>query len=197
MKKLIARPVMLIAALSLLAGACGSGVESDLLAYGDVSVSGTPLPVFVPEGPDGAIGGQAPTLEGVGFDGEPVEFLPGSGPSVILFLAHWCSFCQAEVPVVTEWVEANPDTMGVQLLAVATGTDPTAPNYPPGPWLEREGFPGPVLVDDENGTAAQAYGLSRYPYWVAIDSSGAVLGRLSGGIPADSLDDFFGAVAAS
>jgi hypothetical protein len=37
-----------------------------------------------------------------------------------------------------------------------------------------------VLVDAERGTAAAAYGLESFPYFVALDAAGKVTGRASG-----------------
>ncbi|NCZ56650.1 MAG: hypothetical protein EBY86_08450 [Acidimicrobiia bacterium] len=55
---------------------------------------------------------------------------PGT-PMLLVFLAHWCPHCQAEVPVLVKWNQSMlvPDNLDV--IAVATGTDETAPNYPP------------------------------------------------------------------
>lgn len=73
--------------------------------------------------------------------------------------------------------------VGVDLIAVATSSTPTQGNYPPSVWLEREGFPFPVIYDDEEGTAAASYGLSAFPFWVIVDSSGKVVERFSGQLP--------------
>jgi len=38
------------------------------------------------------------------------------------------------------------------------------------------------MADSASGTAANAYGLPGFPYFVALDSSGKVIGRSSGEI---------------
>jgi hypothetical protein len=42
-------------------------------------------------------------------------------------------------------------------------------------------------VDDSDESAAHAYGLTAFPLTVFVDSSGTVVGRASGGIPAVDL----------
>jgi hypothetical protein len=44
-----------------------------------------------------------------------------------------------------------------------------------------------VLVDSDNA-AAQAVGLSAYPFFVAVDGDGTVVLRTSGELTADELD---------
>ena len=41
------------------------------------------------------------------------------------------------------------------------------------------------MADSASGTAANAYGLPAFPYFVALDSSGKVVGRTSGEITTD------------
>ena len=38
----------------------------------------------------------------------------------------------------------------------------------------------PTLVDDEQGTAGDAFGLSSFPFFVVVDGSGKVIYRTSG-----------------
>lgn len=158
-------------------GAALSAESGNVQAYGDIAIAGESLPRH--EGaPDPAAGMDAPTITG-----ETTSVAPGSTPTIVLFLAHWCPACQAEVPQLTNWVEENGMPVGVDLIAVATSSTPTQGNYPPSVWLEREGFPFPVIYDDEESTAAASYGLSAFPFWVIFDSSGKVVERFSGQLP--------------
>jgi len=68
----------------------------------------------------------------------------------------------------------------IDVIGVATGTTPDRPNYPPSDWLEREKFPFPVMADSSDYDAANAYGLSAFPYFVVFDSSGKLVTRASG-----------------
>lgn len=146
-------------------------------------------------------GQPAPTLTGVDPMGDPVTIDPGvDGPMVVAFVAHWCPHCQAEVPRLVDVAGAEGESEGVELAAVATGSDPGRPNFPPGEWLESEGWPGPVLVDSEAEpgqlpTAAAAYGESGFPFMVAIDADGDVVARASGEQDEDGLRDMFAAAA--
>ena len=70
------------------------------------------------------------------------------------------------------------------------------PNYPPSAWLERENWPFPVMVDSAGGTAAQAYGLPSYPYFVFTDAQGAVVGRAVGEIAPSDLQKILTALEA-
>jgi thiol-disulfide isomerase/thioredoxin len=125
-----------------------------------------------------------------------VSVTPGGTPTIVLFLAHWCSHCQAEVPRLTDWVETNGMPVGMELISVATSSTPSQGNFPPSVWLEREEFPFPVIYDDEDSTAAVAYGLSAFPYWVVLDSDGRVVQRFTGELPnPEAISSLFSEVA--
>jgi thioredoxin-related protein len=47
----------------------------------------------------------------------------------------------------------------------------------------------PVIADSQGKDAANAFGLSGYPYFVLVDAQGNVFKRLSGEIPMDELTD--------
>ena len=152
-----------------------------------VTIAGTALPAFGDD-PDPAIGMAAPALTGAGFDGSPVTIEPASGNvTLVVFLAHWCPHCQREVPVLTEWEQQGGVPDGVDVVSVATATSNERPNYPPSSWLAGEHWPFAVLADDPNYTAAGAYGLSSFPYFVVLDADGNVAARTSGEIEPDEL----------
>ena len=159
-----------------------------------VTVTGTRLPMLNDPTNDPAIGKTAPTLTGVAFKGTPVTIGPTGQAHVVIFVAHWCPHCQAEVPRIVAL--ANAGQIPVPIVTVATGTDPSAPNYPPSSWLAREGWPYPVMVDTKTETAATAYGLPGYPFLVFVNAQGQVVGRLSGEIAPSDLTKLFTALAA-
>ena len=120
-----------------------------------VTVDGTPLPDYdAAKSPDPGVGKTIPTLHGVSvLDGTPVTVKPTGKPQMVLFVAHWCPHCQAEVPELVDL--ANQGVFdGVDVTAVATGTNAEAPNYPPSAWLEDVKWPFPVLADSPQFTAA-------------------------------------------
>lgn len=120
---------------------------------------------------------------------------------VIAFLAHWCPHCQAEVPRLVELADAQGDLDGVELVAVATRSDDRRPQFPPGEWLAGEDWPGRVMVDsdaapDEAPAALAAYGVSSFPFLVAVDADGEVVARAAGEQGTDGLRALFEAARA-
>lgn len=151
-----------------------------------VSVTGAPLPPVSPDGSDPAIGTPAPQLVGASFDGTPVVVGPGA-PTLVLFLAHWCPHCQAEVPRLVSWFQSGQVPAGVNVVGVATATAAERENFPPSAWLAAAGFPWPVLADSPAYDAAAAFGVDAFPYFVMYDAAGNVLFRASGEIEMDAL----------
>jgi cytochrome c biogenesis protein CcmG, thiol:disulfide interchange protein DsbE len=152
-------------------------------ATGEVVVTGAALPEL-PAGAtrDAAVGLPAPHLEGTGLDGEELT-VPSAGiPTVVAFLAHWCPHCQREVPQLVDWFVEDGLPADVDLVAVATANERTATNFPAGEWLHREAWPVPTMLDDEDNSSGLAYGVSGYPFFVAIDAEGTVVARTSGAI---------------
>jgi thiol-disulfide isomerase/thioredoxin len=165
----------------------GSGQSGSATTHetGPVAVSGAALPRYGGPDKDNAIGDTIPTLSGGSFDGSKVSIGPNGEPQVVMFVAHWCPHCQAEVPRVVDLAKQGAfDGLGVS--TVATGTNPNYPNYPPSAWLADQSWPFPVMADSPQSTAAEAYGLSAYPFFVFVDANGKVAGRATGEIaPAD------------
>lgn len=143
------------------------------------SITGEPLPQFENPNGDAAVGLAAPEVSGTDFTGKPTAIKADGRPKVVIFLAHWCPHCQAEVPLIQTWVSAGGVPQGVDLVSVATGIDPSRPNYPPEAWLQREGWTVPVIVDPTNSVAS-AYGLPAYPFWVFVGPDGKVVARAVG-----------------
>jgi cytochrome c biogenesis protein CcmG, thiol:disulfide interchange protein DsbE len=135
-----------------------------------------------------------PTLTGSDQAGEPLTIAPDGRPKMIVFVAHWCPHCQREVPVVQQWIDDGGLPAGVELVSVSTAIDANRPNYPPDRWLADEGWTAPVLVDGDN-TAAEAAGLSVYPFFVAVGGDGTVVQRTSGELSTAQLDDIASTLA--
>lgn len=129
---------------------------------------------------DPARGAVAPVLKGFAFDGTPLTIAPTGKPKMVVFLAHWCSHCNAEVPRLIEWKNSGtmPADMGV--IGVSTGARNDAPNWPPSQWVVDKGWPWPVMADSEDQGAALAFGVSGYPGLLLLDGDGKVLARRSG-----------------
>jgi thiol-disulfide isomerase/thioredoxin len=162
-----------------------------------VTISGEDLPEYPSDAAtqladpatDPAVGQRIPGLSGQSFDGSDVTVDPADGrPKVIVFLAHWCPHCQAEVPRIQQWIEEGNQPDGVDIYAVSTGVRQDQPNYPPSAWMAREGWTPPVLLDDDTGTAATSFGLTGFPYFVLVDGEGNVVQRGSGELPVEDFD---------
>ena len=93
----------------------------------DVTTDVTPLPrydsaTYSRNRKDPAIGMTMPTLHGKSvFDGKPVTIAPNGKPQAIVFVAHWCPHCQAEVPRLVALAKQGV-FKGLEVTAVATGT---------------------------------------------------------------------------
>lgn len=157
-------------------------VPSGPVNFGDIRVSGAALPEAPQAGADPAIGQAVPEIKGEQFNGDALT-IPASGtPKVVMFLAHWCPHCQKEVPEISAYLAKNGMPAGVDLYAVATSSNETRPNFPASKWLVKEGWPVRTIADSEKNAAAAAYGVTGFPYFVAVGADGKVLARTSGEI---------------
>lgn len=198
-RSILQSPVLWVGAITLLAAivaiALSSGGDSaptsDVEETAFAETIGDPLPLFA--SPNDAAGLAAPQLIAQTLDGDRAQIRPDDGVArVIVFLAHWCSHCQAELPRIVDWMAANEVPDGVEILAVSTSVDTTAANYPPSAWFEQEGFTGTILVDNDDSSLAQGYGLGGFPFGAAVGADGTVLTRWAGEISSDE----FGAIVA-
>lgn len=82
-------PIVLLAALMVLAAACGESEEGSIQQTRPVEITGEALPVFPEAGADPAVGMEIPELSGASFDGTAVEIADDGRPKVLLILAHW------------------------------------------------------------------------------------------------------------
>ncbi len=150
------------------------------LETSSVQVVGESLPPYA--GPDPAIGLAAPSITATTLDGARVEVGGEGSPRVMGFFAHWCPHCQAEAPLVVDWLAAGDLPEGVDVIAVSTSVTEGADNYPPSAWFKRIKWTNTVLLDSPEGEAAMSHGVTGFPFWVAVDSTGNVVARDSGEI---------------
>ena len=111
---------------------------------------------------------------------------------MVVFLAHSCPHCNAEIPVLIDWMASGGLPEGIQIMGVPTAVSRNAVNYPPDEWLAGRGWPWPVLVDESSGdggagTAAEAFGATAWPYLVIIGADGLVKVRATGEQTIDEL----------
>ncbi len=176
-----------------------STVSAELPEYlvgeiGALDVTGDPLPMFGGDtASDPAIGMAAPVLVGADFAGNPVRVDAATdGPTMLVFLAHWCPHCNAEVPVLNELRDAGSFPDDLDIVAVSTAVSPDRPNFPPSEWINDVGWTYPVIVDGVDMAAGTfigptAYGLDGFPFTVLIDADGNVAARWSGESTTDQI----------
>ena len=160
-----------------------------------LAIQGAALPELPDSGADPAVGQPIPSLSGIGLDGHPMTIGPNDGAEVIVAVAHWCPHCQAEIPKLTAWLADNPLPEGVRVVTLSTAIDPARPNYPPSAWLEREGWPAPVLTDDADSSGLVALGLNVFPGFVFVNADGTVASRATAEIGTDAFAAGIAAIA--
>jgi cytochrome c biogenesis protein CcmG, thiol:disulfide interchange protein DsbE len=159
-----------------------------LQALGPVDVCGTALPPLTADDPadDEAVGMTAPTLVGVDFDGNPVRVdAAQDGPTMVVFVAHWCPHCNAEIPVLNELRDAGSFPDDLNIVAVSTAPRTDGSHFPPAEWLDDVDWQWPAMadgVDIATGSflAADAYGVNSFPFITVVDADGKVAARWSG-----------------
>lgn len=178
---LIAGIVGVVVVAALIAAVALGGSTSPGSEFGSPDVDGA-LPLMPSNTPidTTATGLTAPSIVGSDFAGNEVAIQNDGRAKAIVFLAHWCPHCQAEVPRVQQWLDATGGVEGVDVYSVTTAMNSAQPNYPPSEWLEREGWTAPVIRDDQDRTALIAYGAGGFPFWVFVEEDGTVALRSSG-----------------
>jgi len=175
-------------AVVLTAGGDDPSARSGLRETASVTISGEALPSFTDSGDDPAVGMAIPAISGVDFSGRAASIPDDGRAKVVMYLAHWCPHCQAEVPVVQGLIDSGGLPAGVDLYSIATATDRSQPNYPPSAWLEREGWTSPVIVDDASSSAGNAAGITSYPFFVFVNEDGTVASRMVGELSPEVLE---------
>ncbi len=165
----------------------GGGGLTDLPTSQPVTVTGTPLPAYATTGTDTALGMTAPILDGFNFNSQPIKVDAADGAYMLVFLAHWCPHCNAEVPRLLAWKNSGQVPADLRVIGVATAVSSTSVNFPPAQWFSNKGWAWPVMVDESQGDgaagkAAQAYGATGWPYFVIVGKDGKVKARSSGEI---------------
>ncbi len=158
--------------------------------YGEPVITGSALPFMPPNSPIDATatGLPAPEVIGQDFDENVVQIVNDGRAKAIVFLAHWCQHCQAEVPEVQAWIDSGGGVDGVDMYTVATAMDSTRGNFPPSEWLDRENWTTPVIRDDRDGSVHAAYGSGGFPFWTFVNADGTVALRVAGRMPIEQLE---------
>ncbi len=185
--------VMLLGVVAVVAARSSSNTVSNKVATAQTSKvktgsSSKALPQLMDGKADAAIGQIIPAVSGKTLDGDAITIGPDGTSKVVVFVAHWCPHCQAEVPKIVGHLKDSPMPVGVKLLTVSTNVVKERGNYPPKAWLDRVGWTAPVMADSTDNAAATAYGLTSFPYFVVADAEGKVVTRVTGEISMDTFD---------
>ena len=159
-------------------------------------ISDGSLPQFVQGVADTAIGLTLGPISGVdGYTSDQVTIDPADGNKrVWMVWAHWCPYCQEELPILKAMHPTfATEYPGVELATISTSIDPARGN-PLDDYLAAEQFTFPVVVDTDMTAAAQV-GANAFPFWIVTDTDGTVLLRVAGYMDADRLDALLTSVA--
>ncbi len=166
--------------------------------YRPVEVSGDPLvQPALDGGADPAAGAVAPDLTGVGLNGLPVEIKNDGRPKAVVFVAHWCPHCQAEVPIISELLAQGEKPEGMDLYVVSTAVFSDRENFPPSDWLNSAGLDVPLMADSAEFDALIAFGGGGFPFTVYLDGENRVLKRTQGTASAETIKALWLETAAS
>jgi len=160
--------------------------------------SGSDLPLFDSSAAtDPAIGQTIANFEARTItDGTFNSIEPGVA-RIYSVLAHWCPFCQQELPEIVEWLEDTDLGSDVEFVAAAVSIDPSRDNYPPAEWFERENFDETIIVDNPAARLMDIFGTQSFPFLVAVDANGEVVDRFSGISTRAQLDAALAAIRGS
>ena len=181
---IIAGVIVLVIGLAVAIGVTLSSEPLDAgLPEGEVTISGDALPEFAGQNDmDVASGLPAPLFSAPNENSEIVSLDKNGNAKALLFLAHWCGYCQTEVPVIQNLINTVGVPNGVEIIAIATSIDRGRENYPPQKWLSDEGWTE-TQIYDLNREIGTAYGINAFPYWVFLDKDLNVVVRQTGNIP--------------
>ena len=157
-----------------------------------VDVDGKALEPLGKDTIDPAIGEVGPNLTGFNFAGVPVSIKPATdgAPTLLVYLAHWCPHCNAEMPRLVRWYEKGLVPDDLRVVGIATASRKDQPNWPPSEWMQSFDWPFENMADTETNTAGVAYGVDGYPFMVVMDGQGKVVARHSGQMEESEIPNF-------
>jgi thiol-disulfide isomerase/thioredoxin len=167
--------------------------------YQKVSATGGLLAPLPESGADTETGKSVAVLKGYDLQGRPVTIDPaGDGKAtLVVFLAHWCQFCNREIPVLNKWRESGEVPTGLRVVGVTTGSKADQANWPPSKWLTAMKWPFEVMADSEAQEAAAAYGVAGYPFMAFVGANGKITARTSGEVPVEQIQIYANAAVAA
>jgi thiol-disulfide isomerase/thioredoxin len=166
-------------------------------AYGaPVTVSGAALPMLSDAAPDAAVGMALPEITGTDYDGNPRSITANGKPKLIVALAHWCPYCNAEIPILLDWYPTGVPE-GIELISLSVYPNPTRQHFPPKAWMEEADWTLPLIADDDESTVVATLGIPAVPFWLLVSADGLVMERGTGQVEASVLDGIIDALEAT
>lgn len=150
------------------------------------------LPPFEQGQPDAALGVVLGEVAGPEYySGSDLTVDPSDGTiRAWMVWAHWCPYCQQELPALDEWYTTNADNYpNVELLTVTTSIDEARGN-PLEPYLDDLQLSFPAIVDGDLSLAEQ-FGASAFPFWVFTAPDGSTLLRIAGYLEIEQVAEIF------
>lgn len=123
------------------------------------------------------VGDLVPTISGENFDGQRVVIDEGEA-RILLFAAHWCDHCKAELEMLAEARGAGTLDLNVPLVVISTRHIPGV-RWPPADALDLEGGPDEVLVDSDSSLAG-LFDVQSVPRWFFLDEDGRIVADETG-----------------
>lgn len=120
-------------------------------------------------------------LPDVGGGEVEVRTVP-EGRLVLAFWATWCQPCQSELTKL-DTLYADMRGQGLEIVAISVDSPDTVSNV--APWVQREGYRFPVLLDSESEILARYHPRKEVPFYVVLDGEGRVVDDHQGYTPGD------------
>lgn len=131
---------------------------------------------------DPEIGKEAPEVSGTNVqNGKELALSDFQGkPTLVTFWAHWCPFCQKELPVVQSFYEQNKSKYNFMTVSLGEGQKPAKPEFADTQaFIKTNGVTMPT-VKDESGAFAKTWNVTSFPTFYVIAPDGKVAQKLTG-----------------
>jgi thiol-disulfide isomerase/thioredoxin len=119
------------------------------------------------------------------LDGKTFDLAPSVGRDVILvsFWATWCTPCKGEMPHLQAFHEAYAKD-GLVIVSIALDGPDTAAEV--APYIRKQGYTFPVLVDQHGDLAQTLNPTSSAPFAILVGRDGRVVRRFEGFQPSEA-----------
>lgn len=148
---------------------------------------------------DPEIGKAAPEISGTNIqNGKEVALSDFEGKATLVtFWAHWCPFCQKELPVIQQVYEQDKDKYNFLTVSLNEGQQPAKPEFASAQaFIKTNGMTMPT-IRDESDTIGKAWNITSYPTLYVITPDGKVAQKLTGAQTAAEIDAALAEAAAA